>query len=326
VPKSTAARRLVESWWREMDKLSIVAGRFGELRRLVLAGGYAARAQVVQALHGELETTGRVRTSRRLLARVFSSLEATALQERRMTLRSLNVDDAKVKRFTAAVSTMAFAADAWPASNGIGVRFVPGLVAPAQHVNVEDYKTRYLERLADDVDTGMVKSASDHVREWALALPLWRRLMASGTTPANEAALRNGYDASNEDAQAFLLSIVARCAAIKKGGEVPAVIVGRGTVASYLLPYKWGNGSWQHTPPPGVTIEAGDAPSVVCKVNGVAVRWFPTPQEDCFVVPAPLIATLELSGSSPSTVLNVQWALINDERIALTISWAGSFS
>lgn len=326
VPKLTSSRRLVESWWREMDKLSMVAGRFAELRRLVLAGGHTAREPVVLALHGELETTARVRTSRRILAKVFSSLEATALHERRMTLRSLKVDDAKVKAFTAAVSAMAFASDAWPSSKGIALRFVPGLVAPAQHLNIEDYKARYLERLADDVDTGMVKSASDHVREFALALPLAQRLRAAGTTPANAAALRKNHDASDEDAQAFLLCIAERCAAIRNGGEVPAVIVGRATVASYLNHYKWGNGSWQYAPPPGVTIEASDAPSVVCKINGVAVRRFPTPQEDCFVVPAALIATLEVSGSSPSTVLSAQWELKSDERVALTLSWAGKFS
>lgn len=326
--RATSARRLVESWWRDLDKLSNVATYLADLRRLTLSGGFNAWAPAVQALQAQLQTETRVRTSRRSLARVLSNLRRTAVHERLVTLRSRAVDDARVKRFAAAVSSIAFCPESWLASRGITLRFVPGLSDSVQYFNVEDNKMRYLERLSDEVDSGLGKHAADEIRRFAIALPLRRRLTAAGIAPANAPGLCKNYEASVEEAQALLLAIVERCEAIRAQGQAPAVLVGQGALTSYLNHHKWGEGGWQYPPPPGVIVEANGESGkqhLLSRVNGFPVYRFDTPHGDCYVVPATLMATLVVSGSSPDSVLKVSWELLDDERISIKLSWAGRF-
>lgn len=324
--KATSARRLIESWWKDLDKLPAVARDIAELRKLALSGGFAAWAPAVNVLQAELGHSTRVRTSRRALAGVLSNLHQTAVSERLTTIRACGVDEAKVKRYAALLSSMAFGPDSWPTLKGMSLRFVLGLGEPVQYFNIEDYKTRYLTGYPDEVGSGASKQTADRIREFAIAWPLQRRLHVEGIKPVNSPLLRSNYDATVEAAQTLLNAIASRCEALRSQCEAPIALVGHGAVGSYLNHYKWGDGSWQFPTPEDVTVEGRTDDGRLqrlCAVNGYPVYQFDTPDGDCYVVPASFVTTLEVSGSSPDGVLKVKWELVNDERISIKLSWTG---
>lgn len=324
--KATAARTLVESWWKDLDKLSAVTRDIVELRKIALSGGFDGWAVAVNVLQTELGHSTRIRTSRRALAGLLSNLRRTATFERLMTIRSCPVDEAKVKRFAASLSSLAFGPEFWPTPKGMALRFVPGLGGPIERFNIEDFKTRFLTGIPDERDGGASKQMADTIRECAIAWPLQRRLLVEGIAPVNSTILRGDYKATVGAAQALLLAIASRCAALLAQGEAPVVLVGRGAIASYLQHYKWGDGSWQYPVPEGVTVEGRAEDGRLhrlCAVNGHPVYQFDTPNGDCYVVPASFVATLEVSGASPDSVLKVRWEQVNDERISIKLTWVG---
>jgi hypothetical protein len=324
--KATAAQTLVESWWKDLDKLSAVTRDIVELRKIALSGGFDAWAVAVNVLQTELGHSTRIRTSRRALAGLLSNLRRTATFERLMTIRSCSVDETKVKRFAASLSSMAFGPEFWPTPKGVTLRLIPDLGGPIECVNIEHFKTRFLTGIPDERDGGASKQMADTIRECAVAWPLQRRLLVEGIAPVNSTVLRGDYKATVDAAQALLHAIAARCAAFLAQGQAPVVLVGRGAIASCLQHYKWGDGSWQYPVPEGVTVEGGAEDGRLhrlCAVNGHPVYQFDTPNGDCYVVPASFIATLEVSGASPDSVLKVRWEQVNDERISIKLTWVG---
>jgi hypothetical protein len=260
------------------------------------------------------------------LAGILSNLRQTATFERLITIRSFPVDEAKVKRFAASLSSKAFGPESWPASKGIALRFTSGLDEPAQYINIEDYKTGYMTGYPEEAGSDAITHIADRIRELAIARPLQKRLDMEGHEPVNSPLLRGNYEATAEDAKALLKAIASRCEVLLARGEEPVVIVGRGAVASYLHHYKWGGGSWQYPIPTGVSIQErteDERLQRLCAVNGCPVYQFATPNGDCYVVPASFIATLEVAGASPDSVLKVQWEQVSDERIAIKLTWAG---
>ena len=322
------ARRLIQSWWKDLDKLSAVSTYLAELRRHVLSGGYAAREPAAKELQRQLKLESSVRVSRLRLAQTLRELGAVATAERLTTLRARKVDERKVRRFASGVSEQAFGLDSWPRAKGIALEFLPDLSTPLQYFSVEDYKSRFTIDGSEGGDR-ISEQVVAHVRQFALQMPLREVLVSAGIEPVNTPSLRHDHDVSLASAQEFLSAVALRCDLLRRQGHLPIIIIGNSTVSEYLSEYRWGSGAWQYALPSGISVvrsAAADGERGQLSVNGVSVIRLPTPNGDCYVIPAVLIARLQLSGQNPSSVVTASWELVNDERIKISLVWAGRFA
>lgn len=322
-------KKLIESWWRDLDKLESVARYCQDLRREVLSNGFNATTPAVVALQTHFGVTGRIRSARLALACSMKKLRKVALHERVITLRTLDVQADEVRHFGEAIAAHVFDPQRWSSFPGMTVQFVPGLMAEQQSVTVEDYKSRYVLGVSKQPVTGFAEGVAKHVRQLALHRSFRKRVADAGVKPVNDQSLRDNYQATVTELQTFIAAVGARCAALHSVGADPVVLVGQSAIASYLQLYKWGlDDSWQYPLPPGVTLRNGDpskGEAPVTFVNDVPVYKFDTPNRDCYVVPSAMVKTLEFAGSGPSSALSISWTQLNDERLKFLISWNARF-
>lgn len=321
-------KKLIESWWKDLDKLESVARYCQDLRREVLSNDFNSATPAVVALQTHLKTTGRIRSARLALASTMKALRKVALHERVMTLRALDVKDHEVQHLAEAIAAHAFDPQRWPSWPGTTVRFVPGLVADQQSVTFEDYKSSYVLGVPKQRDAELAEHMAEYVRQHALACSFSKRVADASVIPANDPSLRNNYQATVAELQVFISTVGALCTALRSAGADPVVLVGQSVPASYLQLYKWGPGSWQCPLPLGVTLRNGDpskGESTAAFVNETPVYEFDTPNGDCYVVPSAMVKTLELGGSDTSSALSIRWTQLNDERLSFLVSWNARF-
>lgn len=321
-------KKLIESWWKDLDKLESVARYCQDLRREVLSNDFNSATPAVVALQTHLKTTGRIRSARLALASTMKALRKVALHERVMTLRALDVKDHEVQHLAEEIAAHAFDPQRWPSWPGTTVRFVPELVADQQSVTFEDYKSSYVLGVPKQRDAGLAEHMAEYVRQHALACSFSKRVADASVIPANDPSLRNNYQATVAELQVFISTVGALCTALRSAGADPVVLVGQSVPASYLQLYKWGPGSWQCPLPLGVTLRNGDpskGESTAAFVNETPVYEFDTPNGDCYVVPSAMVKTLELGGSDTSSALSIRWTQLNDERLSFLVSWNARF-
>lgn len=321
-------KKLIESWWKDLDKLESVARYCQDLRREVLSNDFNSATPAVVALQTHLQTTSRIRSARLAVASTMKGLRKVALHERVMTLRATDVKEHEVRHLAEAIAAHAFDPPRWPSWSGTTVRFVPGLVAEQQSVTFEDYKSNYVSGAPKQPDAGLAEHMAEYVRRHALASSLSKRVADAGVTPANDPSLRNNYQATVAELQVFMSTVGALCSALRSAGADPVVLVGQSVPASYFQLYKWGPGSWQCPLPLEVTLRNGDTSKgepTATFVNETPVYEFDTPNGDCYVVPSAMVKTLELGGSDASSALSIRWTQLNDERLSFLVSWNARF-
>ncbi|MFC5519876.1 hypothetical protein [Polaromonas jejuensis] len=321
-------KKLVESWWKDLDKLESVARYCQDLRREVLSNDFNSATPAVMALQTHLGTTGRIRSARFAVARTMRGLRKVALHERVITLRALDVKEYEVRRLAEAIAAHAFDPQHWPSVPGTTVHFVPRLVADQQSVTFKDDKKRYVLGIPQQPDAGLAEHMAEYVRRHALGWSFSKRVADAGVAPANVLSLRNNHQATVAELQVFISTVGALCTALRSAGADPVVLVGQAAPASYLHPYRWGPGSWQCPLPPGVTLRNGDPSKgepAAAFVNETPVYEFDTPNGDCYVVPSAMVKTLEVGGSGTSSALSIRWTQLNDERLTFVVSWNARF-
>jgi hypothetical protein len=102
------SKRLVERWWKDLDKLEQVESYLAELRKEVLSGAFTSRQAPVMILQTLLGKAQRRRAGCLATAVALKKLHAVAAHERRTTLRALPVDVEKVRGLGRKIAAHAF--------------------------------------------------------------------------------------------------------------------------------------------------------------------------------------------------------------------------
>jgi hypothetical protein len=320
---------LIESWWRDLDKLESVGRYCQDLCREVLSTDFDAAVPTVIALQTHLGTTAGIRSARFAVVRAMKALGKVALHERVITLRSLDVEKSEVLRLAATMSVAAFSPDRWKSLPGTTVEFVPGMVANPLAVTFDDSKKHYVLRLPQQPDFGLAEQIAEHVWHKTLLWSLSKRLTDAGIEPANSLSLRTNYQATVAEQQSFISTVAALSAVLRSTGSHPVVLCGRGGPSSYLRPYKWGDGYGKSPLPSGITLRNGDpsqGESAVVFINETPVYQFDTPNADCYVVPFVMVKTLEIGGAGLSSALSISWTQLSDHRLNFVVSWNARFA
>lgn len=315
---------LIESWWKDIDKLESVELHLESFRRDVLSGSFAEVNTVIASLQALMQNGRRIRASRLAVARAMRQLGDVAQRERHTTLRAFPVAPEKVSDLGLRIAAVVFDASKLPPPVS-AVRFVPGLATSRRSVTFEDDSKRYLSGIGQGAGAGLVNQIGDAVRQRMPDWALHKALMEAGLQPVNSPALRNDFRASCADRQAYLSAVAAHCSALQAAGDRPVLLVGRSAAATYLRPYQWGPESWRCPLPPGISLRAGTGESGHASINDAPVFEFGTPNADCYVVPASWLGTLAVEGSDATSALAITWSRVSDTRLKFTLNWNAEF-
>lgn len=320
------SKKLVERWWKDLDKLEQVQKYFVDLRQDIRSDAFNDMQAAVSCLIALLGKSHRLRFGRLAVVAALGQLEAVSQTERRITLRALAVDAKKVRGLAHQISAHAF--DRTKFSPPIGaLDFVPGLAVPTMKASFYDDKKRYLENINGGSDTGLAELMGEKVRELLLAWSFEKVVSDAGLQPINGPGLRDQYDVAHSDMQAYLLAIASQCSVLKTTGTEPVVLVGNSAASMLLYEYQWGNEQWKCPLPPGIAVSAGNAsaPHSIAFINEVPVFEVETPHGDCFVLPAAMLKTLAVAGRGPDSALSIVWHAESDDRLVFDLSWQGGF-
>lgn len=318
------SKRLIERWWRDIDKLESVGRYFYDLRRDVLSGSFAEVNSVISTLQALMKNDRRIRAGRLALARAARQLREVAQHERRITLRALPVAPEMVCDLGKRIAAAAFDASKLPPPLS-ALHFVPRLVSSKQSVTFEDDRKRYLSSVGQGADVGLAEHIGDWIRQSMLDWAFNKTVARADLKPVNSPTLRDNYEAACADMQEFILAVSARCSALWAVGETPVVLVGQSAAGVCLRPYKWGPAGWQCSLPANISIRPGKAGAGHALINDTPVFEYGTPNGDCFVVPDSLLKTLAVAGSDATSALSITWSEVSDDRLRFTISWSAEF-
>ncbi|WP_337315223.1 hypothetical protein [Variovorax sp. CCNWLW235] len=319
-------KKLIQRWWKDVDKLEQVQKFCVDLREDIRSESFSDMQATVSCLIGLLAKSHRPRFGRLAVVAALRQLEAVSQTERRITLRALAVDAKKVRGLSDRIA--AHALDRTKISPPIGaLNFMPGLSMPTMKESFRDAKKRYVENIDLGSDTGLAELMGERVRAVLIARSFEKVVRDAGLRPVNEPSLRDEYDASHADMQAYLLAIASQCSALKSSGAEPVVVVGRSEAAALLHEYRWGNEHWRCPLPMGVIVTTGNVNlgNSIALINGVPVYELETPHGDCFVLPAVMLRTLALAGSGTDSALSIDWHPDGDDRLIFDLSWQGGF-
>jgi hypothetical protein len=321
------SKKLIERWWKDIDKLESVARYCTDLRRDVLSCDFADAQGAVASLQGLLEKSHRVRSGRLAAAVALKRLSEVARKERRITLKALAIDQTKVRNFVHRVAARAFDASKLPPPIGV-LNFLPMQSLNCMSLSFSDDKKHYLENIGAGTYSDLAEHVGDSTREHLLACS-FRKLVADHTlTPVNSPALRQNYQASHAEMQEFLTMVALQCSTYQARGERPVGLVGNSAAGILLREYEWGSEDWKCPLPANVVVSAGkaaDAPGIVSLINGVPMFDFNTPHGDCYVFPAAILNTLSIAGPDANSALAISWIEEGIDRLQFTLSWKAGF-
>lgn len=321
------SKQLIERWWRDVDKLQQVKSYLTDIRREVLADSFRSVGGSVAVLKANLEMTYPLRASRLVTAVVLKKLNAVAVHERRITLRALTVDTAKIHSLAVSIAAEAFDAASLPAPiNELRFARASEPLMPMS-IRFKDGRYRYLTNLDAGSDNGLGKFIGESMRQHMVALSLANCLRNGSLNAVNKPELRNQYGAAPVEMQTYLIAVAERCAALTASGMKPVVLVGPSAVRSLLSEHKWGAEDWKNTPPPGIVINSGKTihPRAVSSVNGVPVFEFDTPNHDCYVISSAMLETLIVDALEPTGAISINWEEEGDEDLWFTVKWNAGF-
>ncbi|MGC4367993.1 hypothetical protein [Hydrogenophaga sp. R2] len=319
-------KRLIERWWKDIDKLEQVQRYLIDLRKEVLGGAFTDRISSVSVLQAILGKVHQPKAGRLAGSIALKKLRTVAAHERRISLRALTLDVWKIKDMGNRIAVHAFN----PASLPPPVRklsFIPGGVANSMRTSFTDDRQRYLERLEAGPDTGLAEHVGDWIRQHLVAWSFGKLVTDLGLTPVNPPELRKLYDATHAQMRDYLSTVAAQCSYWEALGPAPVVLVGRSAARTLLSPYKWGVEGWKCLPPEGILVGTGEMshPKAVSTINGVPVFEFDTPGADCYVLQADMLGTLAVDGVGASNALTIDWEEESEERLKFNIEWRAGF-
>jgi hypothetical protein len=321
--KLRSNKKLVESWWRDVDKLASVARFLRELKAQVGSREFRTSLPAVNAIRQALGRAAPNCPGRIAAFRMLRALGRVSVHERIVTLRSLSVSQEVVRRTVASISSHAFQLMGDESSPVVNVTLVPGLGAPIDTWDSIEEKQAFVAGLREP-EEGFIQTSGQIVRENAIAVAFSRYLARMMLIPVNTTALRSITDEPTVgDLQAFVSEVAAQCARLRASGERPAVLIG-GTSSEYLRAHRWGDGDWQAPLPADVVVRSQDSErgeTASSYLNDSPVYEFDTPDDHCYVVPLRHVQTLRVAGASASSALSASWTNVNDEKIRLSISW-----
>ncbi len=323
------SKKLVETLWKDLDKLELVARYCQDLRREVLSSSFSSSTAAVKVLQTNLERSGQIRSTRLIAAQTMKRLRQVALYERLLTLRMLSVDEKKIRSVALQIAQRAFDAEHPLAPPLKELRFVPGLNAPLLSVRIETDKKHYVAGDSKLSNSALSEYLAPTVWQHSLAWSFKDRLQGTSFKPVNSPSLRGNYQATSLEMQTFASDVDAQCAALRATGIDPIVLVGNAAVSTYLRAHKWGDNSWQCPMPPGIVIKQPDPQSeqrAMALINDVPVYSFETPNGDCYVVPAAMLQTLQICGADAASSMNIEWKQLSDEKLQFFISWKSTFA
>lgn len=321
--------KLIESWWKEPDKLDTVARCCQDIRRHILSNEFRFLAPAVTLLQSYLGMVNPPKYNRLGVTLALKNLHRAAVFERLVTLRIFDVDESIVESLAEDIGTYTFCPQTFPTSNHTAIEYVPTLMADKCSITFEDQKIRYIAETPSPLSKDFAESLGKLLTNHIICSAFQIRVAKSGVLPVNTVSLRNNYDAAEIEAQFFLTSVGNLCSSLISAGEDPIVLVGQAAPSTYLRTYKWRPGFYQYQLPEGVSLHDSDpnaGESALAFINGAPVYHFPTPNSDCYVVPISLIRTLEVAGTDPASALSIKWSHVTDERLRFELSWKARFS
>lgn len=321
------SKRLIERWWRDIDKLEAVVRYCADLRSEVLSGSFSNVHGTVTVLQRLLHEPHRVRSGRLAVARALRRLQAVSRHESYITLRAYSIDPTKVRKLGQRIATSAFNMTKLPAPIG-QLRFVQGMTKYPARTSFLDDKKLYLQLIPERAATDLPELVGEHVRKFLVAWSFGRLTVDAALKPVNSPALRDLYEAPRADMQEYLAAVHNLCSAFQARGDKPVVLVGSTATRTLLSPHVWGPEDWKCPLPPGIVVReaktAGWA-NTVSLINEVPVFEFDTPNGDCYVLPAELLKTLEVGGIDAQEALSIEWSAQGDEKLNFNLSWHARF-
>lgn len=325
-------KSLIESWWKDLDKLESVGRYCSDLYREVQSPNFDSVIPVIILLQKYLGITSQIQSAKAGVANVLDELRIAAQYERIITLRVMDVDELKVKYLAKKISTLAFDPKNWTLLPNTSISLEPELLADLYSVQLKCDKKLFVTNdagIPQDQYIDLAKTLAENIQKMTLEWSFNKRITEAKMQPVNTTSLRNNYHATVSERQNFISSVGAHCANIRTGGVNPVVFVGQAAAPrTYLAPWKWGTGSWQCPPPAGITLRSGDQSKgepAVTFINEAPVFELNTPNGDCYVVSSSLVNVLNVAGVDTSSVLNIQWTPLNDERLKLEFNWKAGF-
>jgi hypothetical protein len=321
------SKRLIERWWKDVEKLHQVRSYLTDLRRDVLSGSFRSVEGIVAVLKVHLGSACSPRASRLVTSSALKKLRAVAVHERRITLRALIVDHAKIRALAGRIAAYAFdAASLPPPISQLRFAHASEELIPMT-IRFTDVRYRYLSGLDSGLDNGLAEHIGALVQQHMVACSLARCLRDGDFAPVNTPEIRSKYDPALADMQTYLATVAERCTALMAIGVTPVVLVGRSAVRTLLSAHRWGTEDWKSMPPQGIDISSGKAihQQAVSSVNGVPVFEFDTPNHDCYVVPRATIETLIVNPLGPTSAISIDWQEENEEELNFTMKWHAGF-
>lgn len=323
---------LIESWWRDIDRLEDAIRICSEMLRDVLAEGFAANDEYIVTLRRLAGVDGvgaDVRAARATTARALRRLVRVARRTRRITLSAHAVDVNKIQAVKQGVGEAAFAAPKLPAPIERLV-FVPRVESQDLQLNIgNELKKRYLDWLGTGVDTHSLKRWGEHVLMHACAWAVARRIWDDQIAPVGDASWRNRFQPSHEEMQELIQQVVERCDQLRAAGLEPVILTSHSGSGSALVPYRWGDQEWRCPLPPGITLRSGALVGSAAArgyINDVPIYEIGTPDGDCFVVPAAMIKEVQIEGSSPTDALKIRWEQVGEDRLRFELQWKAAMA
>lgn len=314
------ARRLVEGWWRDVERLRDIERYLHSIRKASLNAPQRNRRGVLVALQKRLNQGMSIRRAQLSVVHMVKDVAKVARREEVTTLASLSVSPDKVRRFGRAASLAAFDPTSLPAPLK-AVRFERNVVNAVVRSHVtHEWRMEFLERTESQPNEGYAEDLGKEFGRSAAALAVARWLSAHGVRPINGPELRFKYDAPDLAKQQFLVDVAAACSAFSANGEQPVILAGRGTASALLNRWRWGNYDSQTPLPEGITLqEYGSDDGRRSTLNGWTIYDFETKDGDCYVVPASVMSTLYVEAGRPEDAVSVSWQLEGNDGIDVTL-------
>ncbi|WP_162600745.1 hypothetical protein [Paraburkholderia sp. C35] len=325
VPEST---QRIESWWRDLEKLEVVATYCGDRYQQVLSDEFNTASSIFSALCAELGTAQTFKRARVAVARAMKTSRKVARHERLITLRSREVDQREIARLAENIAVASFGSDGWPLPLGTRLSFVTKATTDSLGYFVDVPKSQFIDASGERRNGEMAKAIGASITMKSVASALWWHLDAHAYAPTNSPAIRNNYQATAEETQELVSVIAKRCKELMAAGIEPVVIVGRSAVGSYLRPYRWGATRNQFALPPDIFLRPRDpdaGETGFAYINDVPIYELETPNADSYVIPRLDLSTLEVTGKDASSAIRANWEKLSDEQLRITINWNVAF-
>ena len=321
------SEELIGQWWKDIDKLESVAQYCADLRCDVLSGAFSGVHGAVSVLQQHFGNTHRIRAGCLAVATGMKWLREFSKRERQLALRVMSVDAAKVQGLLHRIASLTLEAKTLPAPIS-ALEFDPGLVVPSMKYSFNDLKKRYLEGVDPGPDSGLADFISNEVRRQLLAWSFEKLVINAGLAPVNSSRPLEPYEADQSEMQNFLSKVVSQCSALIATGADPVILVGNSGPRALLSAHWWGPDAWKCPLPAGIIVSAGETANgatAVSLINGVPVFEFEIPNGDCFVVPAGMLKTIAVAGSTASSAVSGTWSTLGDDRLEFVLCWQSGF-